>query len=66
MDFENYFEATGFFSGKRSLQIRVNVDSGLYVMQYDREYCLDDSELMRKLTADIRKIIVERDDVARS
>ncbi|MBQ3452029.1 MAG: hypothetical protein IJG32_07170 [Selenomonadaceae bacterium] len=64
MNFENYFEATGFFSGKRRLQLQVNIDSGLYVMQYDREYCLDDSELIRKVNADICEIIAEyRGDV---
>jgi len=63
---DEFFNSTGFFSRTRRVQIQVSIDNGLYVTQYDREYCLDDSELMRKLTADIRKIIVERDDVARS
>ena len=63
---DEFFNSTGFFSRKRRVQIQVSIDNGLYVTQYDLEYCLDDSELMRKLTADIRKIIVERDDVARS
>lgn len=64
MEIQKLYEESGFFSGKSRVRIQLSVDNGVYEMQYDREYCLDDSELIRKVNADICEIIAEyRGDV---